>query len=133
GLVFRNTLPVGAGIILRSGQNISIPWASTLKEYNRLNPNMLLYWNFLQFAADSGNTRFDFGRSTPDEGTYRFKAQWGALPQQLIWHNILLKKQRPPQNHSEKSYRKSVEQIWKRIPLSLANFVGPIVRRYITL
>jgi len=133
GVVFHNALPIGAGIILQSGKNMFIPWASTLREYNNLNPNMLLYWSFLQFAADNGNAQFDFGRSTPDEGTYRFKAQWGAKPHQLIWHKIILKDKESSESHGESKYRNKAEQIWQKMPLSVANFLGPLVRRYITL
>ena len=81
-----NGEPAAAGIILLQRQTVSIPWASALREYNRLNPNMLLYWTFLEFAADNGHRYFDFGRSTPSEGTYRFKQQWGALPKPLYWY-----------------------------------------------
>ena len=49
---------------------------------------MLLYWTFLAFAADNGYGQFDFGRSTPGEGTYRFKSQWGAEPHQLYWYEV---------------------------------------------
>jgi lipid II:glycine glycyltransferase (peptidoglycan interpeptide bridge formation enzyme) len=62
-----------AGIILLHKTTISIPWASSLRRYNRQNPNMLLYWSFLAFAADHGFKSFDFGRSTPGEGARR----WG--------------------------------------------------------
>ena len=53
---------VGAGILLFSGSNVSIPWASTLREYNRLAPNMLLYWNLLRVSCERGCKQFDFGR-----------------------------------------------------------------------
>ncbi len=39
---------IGAGLILLTDTLTVIPWASTLREYNRLSPNMLLYWNFLK-------------------------------------------------------------------------------------
>jgi hypothetical protein len=31
---------------------------------------------------------FDFGRSTMNEGTYKFKKQWGCEPTQLHWSEI---------------------------------------------
>jgi hypothetical protein len=54
---------------------------------------MLLYWTKLEYACDNGNKTFDFGRSTPGEGTYRFKPQWGAKPQPLHWQYISLNDQ----------------------------------------
>jgi FemAB-related protein (PEP-CTERM system-associated) len=79
---------VGAGILLFSGSNVSIPWASTLREYNRLAPNMLLYWNLLKVSCERGCEQFDFGRSTYGEGTYNFKKQWGAKPVLLDWQAL---------------------------------------------
>jgi len=58
GLVYKDTLPVGCGMILSTEHGVSIPWASTLREFNRLSPNMMLYWNFLKFASDQGKNKF---------------------------------------------------------------------------
>ncbi|MEA2096132.1 MAG: GNAT family N-acetyltransferase, partial [Candidatus Cloacimonadota bacterium] len=133
GLVYLDQLPVGGGIILTAGKKISIPWASTLQQYNRLGPNMLLYWNFLKFSADHGYSLFDFGRSTPNEGTYRFKAQWGAKPVALEWHMIYLDGTLPAQKKETSKNRERIAHIWQKLPLSLANFTGPILRKYISL
>jgi len=78
-----------AGIILLHKTTISIPWASSLRCYNHQNPNMLLYWSFLAFAADQGFKNFDYGRSTLGEGTYKFKKQWGAELVALDWVDLL--------------------------------------------
>ena len=133
GLVYSNNKAVGAGIILRVGNKNSIPWASTLREYNHLNPNMLLYWGFLQHSADNACAVFDFGRSTPDEGTYRFKAQWGATPKDLPWHRIYSRAHPPNESAGASKNRRRVEALWQKLPLSIANFVGPQVRKYISL
>jgi len=46
--------PAAGGILLCHPKTISVPWASSLRRYNRSNPNMLLYWGFLQYASDTG-------------------------------------------------------------------------------
>ena len=46
---------------------------------------MLLYWNLLERAVERGQAVFDFGRSTIDGNTYRFKKQWGARPDPAVW------------------------------------------------
>ena len=33
----------------------------------------------------AASATFDFGRSTPNEGTFHFKKQWGAEPRELVW------------------------------------------------
>lgn len=133
GLVYREDQPVGCGIILFSIHTVSIPWASTLREFNKLSPNMMLYWNFLKFAADNGKAFFDFGRSTPNEGSYRFKMQWGAEPEQLFWYGVSKEKKIKTVNPSVKRNRALVELIWKKMPIELVNSLGPKLRKYISL
>lgn len=125
---------IGAGLILSTDSLTVIPWASTLREHNRLSPNMLLYWNFLKYSADNGFKVFDFGRSTEGEGTYRFKKQWGAQPVPLLWYSLrnnvrLQDESIPPQSNA----RNKVAAIWAKIPLSVANVIGPYMRKYISL
>ncbi|PIE69576.1 MAG: hypothetical protein CSA21_01630 [Deltaproteobacteria bacterium] len=125
---------VGMGIILLGGQSVSIPWASTLREYNRLGPNMLLYWNFLKYSADNGYNYFDFGRSSEGEGTYRFKKQWGAEPISLYWYELrhgLTARSKQDATGSRK--REFAEKIWRNLPLGVANAFGPYIRKYISL
>jgi len=124
---------VGAGLLLFSGSNVSIPWASTLREYNCLAPNMLLYWNLLRVSCDRGCKQFDFGRSTYGEGTYRFKKQWGARPVLLDWQTLDSQGVVAEIRSSKGRARDLVEAVWKIMPLSLVNAIGPRLRRYISL
>ena len=141
GLVFKDKQPVGGGIVLVQGKQACIPWASTLEEYNKLAPNMLLYWTLLAKVNDLGCTQFDFGRSTLGEGTFRFKKQWGAVPHHLIWRNDSQTNERANSSPSSRSslsrtvsrLRPLIERIWQRFPLPVANWIGPKLRRYITL
>jgi FemAB-related protein (PEP-CTERM system-associated) len=124
---------VGGSIVLTCGETATVPWASTLPDYNRLAPNMLLYWGMLEFAADKGFKRFDFGRSTIGEGTFNFKKQWGAVPVALDWQEHL--QQKPPSRETDNSLRlrSRVAATWSKLPLPLVNFLGPKFRRYISL
>ena len=134
GLVYYDNKPVGGGIILTAGKNVCVSWASTLREHNKLSPNMLLYWEFLRYSADNGYDTFDFGRSTPDEGTYRFKLQWGAKPEPLYWDTIFINgKGTGPITAQTSSKREKIEQLWQKLPLPLANYLGPSIRKYISL
>jgi lipid II:glycine glycyltransferase (peptidoglycan interpeptide bridge formation enzyme) len=129
------------GVILCHSSTVSIPWASALRRLNRWNPNMLLYWAFLEYAANHDYTWFDFGRSTPEEGTYRFKAQWGAQPEALHWtrFNALGKNgdnDLPvPEEDSDLQGRGREKAEWmiQRMPLALSQWFGSRVRRYISL
>ncbi|MEN8140602.1 MAG: FemAB family XrtA/PEP-CTERM system-associated protein [Thermodesulfobacteriota bacterium] len=133
GMVYKDEQPAGCGIIIASNQLVSIPWASTLREFNRLSPNMLLYWSFLKFAADNNKKVFDFGRSTPNEGTYRFKKQWGAEPVQLYWYRSGKDAGHNDDGPSSALSRERLESMWQQLPLSVANLMGPMIRKYISL
>jgi len=54
-------------------------WASSYREYFSLCPNNLLYWEMIRWGCEQGYRRFDFGRSSPQSGTYHFKKQWGTI------------------------------------------------------
>ena len=86
--------PVAARCLVTHRDTLEIPWASSLRRVNGIGVNMLLYWSVLEFACSRAATVFDFGRSTLDSGTYRFKQQWGAEPQQLHWHYWLNERRR---------------------------------------
>lgn len=132
-VVYKGDIPVGAGIILVSANMIVIPWASTLREYKSLSPNMLLYWSFLEYAADNGFAYFDFGRSTPGEGTYLFKKQWGAEPVPLGWYRLTRHEKANGSAAGKGSLRSTSQKLWRSLPLPAANFLGPRIRKYIDL
>lgn len=124
-----NGEPVAAGILLHHGGRTEIPWASSLRSANRLGVNMLMYWESLKRAISRGSTVFDFGRSTRDSGTYRFKRQWGAEPVPTYWHYWLPDGGPLPRlNPSNPKYAMAIAA-WQRLPLWLANGLGPHIVR----
>jgi len=112
---------------------VSIPWASSLRRYNRWNPNMLLYWSFLKFAADNSHEIFNFGRSSPDEGTFHFKKQWGDKPTLLCWNYISLNGEPVDTETSEKSKFDKAIHYWQKLPVSITKIIGPPIRKHIGL
>lgn len=129
-VVYVGTEPAAAGFLVHHRDRTEIPWASSLREWNRIGVNMQLYWSVLKQAIARGSREFDFGRSTVDAGTYRFKAQWGAQPRPLYWHYWLPDgRPLPGLNPANPKYALAI-QAWQRLPVWLANAVGPpIVRR----
>ena len=125
--------PLAGSLIIGFKDTLHNPWASSLRDYSKLSPNMLLYWTMLKFACDNGYRRFDFGRSSIDESTYRFKEQWGAGPQTLHWHHITCKGNLPCSEKSDKSRFDAAIRIWQKFPVPLTKIIGPPVRKYIGL
>ncbi len=84
-LVRLNGETIACALSYGYGEVIEVPSASSLREHRALCPNHLMYWAIIQEAISGGRKTFDFGRSTPNDGTYHFKEQWGAVPEQLWW------------------------------------------------
>ena len=118
------TEPVAASITVGWRDRIEVPWASALRAHNDKAPNMLLYWTMLKQAIAPARPTFDFGRSTPDESTYRFKAQWGAQPRELIWEYLGLAGEAPEHGPGSARFRLAV-RAWQRLPVPVATALVP--------
>lgn len=117
--------PAAAGFLLQGGDRMEIPWASSLREFNGIGVNMLMYWEALRFSIERGCRVFDFGRSSVDSGTYRFKRQWGAEPRQLYWHYWLAGGGALPElNPNNPKFRLAI-RVWQKLPVAVANLLGP--------
>lgn len=116
---------VAAGYGIRFRDTLENPWASSLREYRNLCPNNLLYWEMIRHGIENGLRRFDFGRSTPGEGTFKFKEQWGAKPVQLNWHYLLSEGRELPDLSPKNRKFHLFIQLWKKLPLPVANWLGP--------
>ena len=127
----RGGAPIAAGLTFRSGELVEVPWASSIRDFNALCPNHLLYWSVIEAAIADGCTMLDFGRSTPNEGTYKFKAQWGATPVPLHWEYCLVRGAAIPDQSPKNPKLRMFVETWKRLPLWAANLVGPLVVRQI--
>jgi len=124
-------MPVAAGLTFRTGTMVEVPWASSVRDYNNLCPNHLLYWHIIESAVADNCDVLDFGRSTPNEGTFKFKEQWGALPVPLHWeYSLVGQGGLPDQSPKNPKFRLMIET-WKRLPLWLANAAGPHIVRSI--
>ncbi|MBE0568167.1 MAG: FemAB family PEP-CTERM system-associated protein [Deltaproteobacteria bacterium] len=125
GSVYKEDVPVASGFLAGFKTRLEIPWASSLRGYNRFSPNMLLYWSCLKFGCENGYATFDFGRSTEGESTYRFKEQWGAVPSPMIWSYWVREGCEVPELTPRNPKFQLAIEIWKRLPLPVTNALGP--------
>ena len=130
-IVRRGGEPVSAALLIGFRDRMEVPWASTLRSANRFDANMFLYWELLRQACGSGYRLFDFGRSTRDAPTYRFKKQWGAEPRQLYWHYWLAAGGEPPRMNPDNPKYRAVIALWQRLPVWLTRLVGPHIVKYL--
>jgi len=122
---------VGAAVCLFFRDTIMVPWVSSLREAFALCPNFVLYWEVIRFGCRSGYRVLDLGRSFKSAGTFEFKRQWGAKSHTLPWIFIDARPGgRPPVDRDASRYNLMI-QAWKRLPMPVANTVGPWIRRQV--
>jgi serine/alanine adding enzyme len=102
-----------------------------LLEFRQHAPNMLLYWTMLEHCVSTGATCFDFGRSSRGGGTQHFKQQWGATETPLHWEYVLLTRHEAPSDGKESDSFSAAISLWQRLPLRVANMLGPAIVRHI--
>lgn len=126
-IVRQQKKPVSAAFLIGNRNTLEIPWASTIAEANKQNMNMWMYRQILKYAVDNKFEFFDFGRSTIDAGTYKFKKQWGALPRQHYWYYIMPDGQALPEINPNNPKYKIFISLWKLMPVWLSKIIGPFL------
>ena len=126
-------------------QHHGMPVASVLSFYDRgavmpywgggtlaarsLRANDRMYFELMLHARRRGCTRFDFGRSKTDSGAYHFKRNWGFAPEPLLY-GTWAAPGAPARDVDPTSDRHAARiALWKRLPLSVANRIGPFLAR----
>ncbi|MEO8346696.1 MAG: FemAB family XrtA/PEP-CTERM system-associated protein [Betaproteobacteria bacterium] len=91
--------------------------------------NDFKYWELMQRACARGLRVFDYGRSKQGTGSYDFKKNWGFEPVPLSYEFRLLKRETVPQNNPLNPKYRTLIAIWRRLPLPVANALGPRIVR----
>ncbi|KZZ71149.1 hypothetical protein A3765_15060 [Oleiphilus sp. HI0130] len=137
-LIYHQGKPASAAFLIKTGDRMEIPWASTIRDYNRFGLNMVLYWEVLKLSCEQKCVVFDFGRSSINATTYKFKKQWGAQPIQHYWYGY-----EPGEDSSsgqlqgtskastENPKFKILIACWKRLPIWLSKLIGPSIVKFI--
>ncbi len=91
--------------------------------------NDFMYWEVMRRAAARGCRLFDFGRSKQGTGAFAFKQNWGFEPEPLHYrYHLAPGAAIPDHNPLNPKYRLFIAA-WKRLPLSVANLLGPPIVR----
>ncbi len=114
--------PVSCACLIFDEYSIHHPYAATLKEFNKYSINNALYWEIIKFAIEKNIKIFDLGRSREGQSTIRFKLSWGAKQVQLFYYYF---KKTEHKNDEDGKIIQFLINTWKKLPLSLANFLGP--------
>ena len=91
--------------------------------------NDFKYWELMRRACERGLKVFDYGRSKQGTGSYHFKKNWGFEPEPLSYEYTLLRRTTIPQNNPLNPKYRALIALWKRMPRSVANVIGPQIVR----
>lgn len=105
-------------------------WGGGIHAARALRANDLMYFALMCHArAQKGCSRFDFGRSKADSGAYLYKRNWGMEPKPITYRMWTAPGQKARDiNPSSPSYARKVA-LWKKLPLPIANAIGPYIAR----
>jgi FemAB-related protein (PEP-CTERM system-associated) len=91
--------------------------------------NDFKYWELMRRACERGVRVFDYGRSKQGTGSFDFKKNWGFEPAPLDYEFRLLKRDAVPQNNPLNPKYRMLIAAWRRLPLPVANALGPHIVR----
>jgi len=124
-MVRRGSCAIAGALLVSFRKSMEAIWMCSDWRYLQHQPNMLLYWWILRVAAERGYQQLDFGRSTRESGTHMFKKLWDTHDVQLYWANWTADGASSLNlNQNSLKYRIATS-LWKHIPLSVCNLVGP--------
>jgi FemAB-related protein (PEP-CTERM system-associated) len=106
-------------------------YGGALKECFSLSVNDLMYWDLFRYGQENGYKVFDFGRSKKGSGSYKFKEHWGFAPEPLEYQYYLPEGVRMPNVSPSNPKFSFAIDLWKRLPQSIANRIGPPITRYL--
>lgn len=103
-------------------------WGGGTQAARGLRANELLYFALMRHARLRGCSRFDFGRSKVGSGPAAYKKNWGFDATPLCYSHWSNDGGSRDINPNSAKYRAMVT-MWQRLPLPLANFLGPLIAR----
>jgi FemAB-related protein (PEP-CTERM system-associated) len=122
-------VPVSAVVNFYHGDTVLPYYGGGTALARRTGANDFLYWEVMRRAVARGYRRFDFGRSKAGTGAFSFKKNWGFTPEFLQYeYHFLPGHSMPDKTPLNPKYSRMIE-MWKRLPLPVANLIGPWIIR----
>lgn len=119
--IFDENEPIGSMFSIGDTDTLSILYAYVLPQYSKQYANYFLYLNVVKWIAKNGIVYMDMGRSTYGVGTYHFKKKF--KPKFYAINSKI--------NYSSSAKMKIASNIWKKLPLPVANILGPKIRKFL--
>lgn len=127
--VLNNGQPVASVLSLYHDGVVMPYWGGGTYDARRLRANDVMYYALMNHARERGCQRFDFGRSKVGTGAYAFKKNWGFEPEPLSYAiRTADGEEARDVNPMSPKYKLQVA-LWQKLPLSVANRLGPMIAK----
>ena len=121
--------PVASVLSLYHNGTVMPYWGGGVWDARRLRANDLMYYALMKHARQRGCTQFDFGRSKTGSGAYFFKKNWGFEPEPMAYAVHTADGQEPRDVNPNSPKYKAQIAIWQKLPLPVANWLGPWIAK----
>lgn len=98
-------------------------------ELNISDANNLVRSELIKYGCENGYKWFDFARSKKGSGTYQFKESFGAKPVLTSYQYVLNKIRKMPDLDPENPKFSLAINIWRKLPTSFVQALGPFIRK----
>jgi FemAB-related protein (PEP-CTERM system-associated) len=129
-VVYLKEEPLAGGLSFLSRDWMQPYYIGSTEEAKSLAANNFLWWELIKFAAESGRSTFDFGRSKKDSGNFDFKKKWNPQITSLPYQVRLVRGRKVPDFSPMNPKFELATSVWKKLPLGLTRVVGPRVVRW---
>ena len=111
------------------GETVMPYWGGGTPDARLARANDMMYFALMRHARERGCTRFDFGRSKAGTGAAAFKRNWGFEGVPLTYASRTAPgTAKRSVNPLDPRFSLPV-RMWQRLPLSVANRLGPLIAR----
>ena len=123
--------PLAAALAFTFRDHVHPYYAGGTAEARDLRANDFLFLSLMCRTQERGYPRFDFGRSKFGTGSFAYKTHWGFQPQPLNYEYRLVRGAKLPNLSPLNPRLRPFVGLWKRLPLSLSQFLGPHIVRHL--
>ena len=127
--VHHDGAPVSSVLSLYHDGTVMPYWGGGTWAARNLRANERMYYELMLHARKRGCTHFDFGRSKTGSGPFAFKKNWGFEPRPLTYFSWSVRGQEKRNVDPTDAGYASKIALWKRLPLPVANAIGPYIAR----
>ena len=121
--------PVASVLSLYHAGAVMPYWGGGTRAARALRANDRMYFELMRHARRRGCDRFDFGRSKTASGAFFFKKNWGFEPEPLAYSSWTAPGAAPRDADPTSARHAARIALWQRLPLALANRLGPPIAR----